>query len=196
MDIDFVSPSGFRSDGHPSLPAAATFTNRFCNRYITNDATKGRWRVLGGNVGCGKTMLARVIFRVSVSATTAKMAKEARKSNFSLETSWIKWIEYGSDEMKDADFNEYMRNSVAKATLIIIDDIGVEEDRYKSGVGRSRLMRVLEQAERKWLFATTNILPDDYLRRYDERVSSRLRGAVSMWNDAPDYRLIKKEACA
>lgn len=167
-------------------------TNRFCNRYVNNDTSKGLWRVLGGPVGCGKTMLARCVFRTAISQTMAATVKANRKMAMSPEVAYVKWVNHGSDEVNEKDFAEYLLHRIKPATLVIIDDIGVETDRYKSGVGRMRLMRVLEVSERKWLFATTNLRPDQYLTKYDDRVASRLKGAVSLWVDAPDYREIKK----
>lgn len=193
MTIDFAGDFGFRSEGVPDLIRAADLTNRFITRYVANDVSKGRWRVIGGPVGTGKTMLAKVVLRCAMSQTLMPDIRASRKSTHTPEAHMLKWVELGCDEHSEKDFGERLENFVRAATLVVIDDIGAESDRYKSGVSRNRLLRVLEVCEKKWLFATTNLKPDQYESRYDERVSSRLRGAVSVWIDAPDYRQTKKE---
>lgn len=193
MNHDFTAPFGFDPEGHPDKIRAADLTNRFINRYVANDQSKGKWRVIGGPVGTGKTMLAKVVLRCALSQTLMPEIRASRKATHTPEAHMLKWVELGSDEHSEKDFAERLENFVRGATLVVIDDIGAESDRYKSGVSRNRLLRVLEVCEKKWLFATTNLKPDEYETRYDERVGSRLRGAVSVWIDAPDYRQKKKE---
>lgn len=193
MNHEFVVSFGFNVDGHPDRLVAADLTNRFLNRYVANDGSKGKWRVIGGTVGTGKTMLAKVVLHCAMSQTLMAEIRASRNATHTPEAHLLKWVEFGSDEHSEKDFGERLENFIKPATLVVIDDIGAESDRYKSGVGRNRLLRVLEVCDKKWLFATTNLNPDQYEKRYDERVSSRLRGAVSVWIDAPDYRQTNKE---
>jgi len=181
MNIDFTGPFGFICEDHPDLALAADLTNRFINRYVANDSSKGRWRVIGGLTGTGKTMLAKVVLRCAMSQTLMPQIKESRKTLTTPEAHLIKWAEFVSAPEKD--FMESF-GFVKPATLVVIDGIGAEPD-----PSSSRLLQVLELCEKKWLFATTSLKPDEYAGRYGEEVASKLRRAVSVWIDAPDYRL-------
>lgn len=185
--IDFTSPFGFDTQEHPDRVRAADLTNRFINRYVAGDASKGCWRVIGGLTGTGKTMLSQVVLRCGLSQTLLRQIKESRKTLTTPETHLIKWVELWSKEHSEQYFNEYLDSSIRASMLVVIDGIGAEHDWSSTGV--DRLLKVLELCEKKWLFATTSLNPDWYAGRYGDRVASLLRRAVSVWIDAPDYRL-------
>jgi len=73
--------------------------------------------------------------------------------------------------------------------LLVLDDLGAETDRYRSGVPTARLQRVLELMEHRWLLITTNVPKDKWRERWDQRICSRLEASayISLFH-VPDYR--------
>ena len=90
---------------------------------------------------------------------------------------------------KDWVFEDVCENELWDARFVIIDDIGAESDRYKSGEPATRLLRVLNRLEKKWLFVTTNVAPSMWRETFDQRIADRLLGGayVSMF-EVPSWR--------
>src|SRR5678815_4265886 len=95
MNHEFVVSFGFDPEGHPDKLRAVDLTNRFLNRYVANDQSKGKWRVIGGPVGTGKTMLAKVVLRCAMSQTLMPEIRSSRKGTHTPEAHLLKWVEMG-----------------------------------------------------------------------------------------------------
>lgn len=67
------------------------------------------------------------------------------------------------------------RRELARAQILVIDDLGLERDpKRKMGTYLENLINVRYGGD-GWLVLTTNLPPDDFKRRYGERIYDRLR---------------------
>lgn len=93
--------------------------------------------------------------------------------------------------MEDKAFDAYL-SEITQCQLVVLDDLGAETDRFRSGTPASRLRMLLEKAKNKWLIATTNTPKNDWPNVFDARVASRLSAArVITTQGIPDYRPTK-----
>lgn len=142
--------------------------------------------VLSGSSGSGKSHVARRILKFAqgygCEIITAKVISHWA-------TVWIDWT-LAAEADEESDFAE-VRRQTDDATMVVLDDVGSEADRFKNGVPGSRLRRVLTDCEnrRKWLVVTTNMSQKEALEAYDVRVADRLR--AFHWfelGEIPSYR--------
>jgi DNA replication protein DnaC len=70
--------------------------------------------------------------------------------------------------------NQDWFDDVCNADIVFIDDIGAEEDRFRSGTPTRILGDLLGALEPKFTFITTNIAPAKWSERWDGRVEDRL----------------------
>lgn len=140
--------------------------------------------VLSGSTGCGKTHIARKINAFSGSYGVDIILK---KKIFHWSSCWIDWPRIAEADDEE-DFLEMVRR-IDESSIVFLDDVGSESDRFKNGVPASRLRRVLVDCKRKWLVMTCNFGMQQMLDRYDARVADRFQ--AFQWVEAgtvPSYR--------
>ena len=176
---------------HPQVAKLAMTAESFCRQSIRSAIRPTRWLVFGGHTGCGKTHAAKAVLRRFRACRIWAWEQGYWGGAIPNATFW-RWQKLA--DMEEAgwrDAFEEIRGSeaVRGADLLILDDVGAETDRYKSGVPTARLQQVLEAMERRWLLITTNVPRDQWTKRWDQRIASRLSAAayVSLFN-VPDYR--------
>ena len=75
-------------------------------------------------------------------------------------------------------------------TLLIVDDIGAESDRFKSGKSTDALAYLLTRRQgRGFTMLTTNIAPTAWASRWDARVEDRLlrKSTVVDMSECPSW---------
>lgn len=131
-----------------------------------------RWLTLSGVAGCGKTMLATMLFN------------EAKKHNPAGDGLWIDptgrgarrpknvWLDASrfADRMKEGEFDlpEYLVDD----WLVVMDDLGASRD--KTSFVADATYRFCNARRDKWTIFTTNLTLPEISERIDERVASRL----------------------
>lgn len=171
---------------HPAIDRMAEAAERFCRRYGVNDRESGTtWLVLSGNTGCGKTHIARKVWRVITDYAV----------DISLMPGWgiggqpvmLDWADVAAED-SERGFDAFS-DLVKASQVVILDDVGSEVDRFKNGQHAERLRRILSLCERKWLLLTTNLTRASLAKTYDGRVADRMERA--RWvelHDVPSYR--------
>lgn len=161
----------------------------FLAKVVENDRSEGVSLGLSGSTGAGKTHVARRIYKFLKSFSVDLILRHSFES-------WAMiWIDL--PEMVEVDDEEDFQNKIYELNLakfVVIDDVGAEADRFKNGAAASRLRRVLEVSEKKWVVTTTNMQLETLLDCYDARVADRLR--AFHWcevGDVPSYRPRLKE---
>lgn len=139
---------------------------------------------ISGSPGCGKTHTARRINEFSKSYGSDILMQKPIAHWSSI---WIDWPTVAESDDEN-DFRDVLFQ-LTDPTLVIIDDIGSESDRFKNGVSNSRLRRVLSATEKKWVVITCNGSRKEIMEIYDMRVVDRLRRFewVDM-GEVPSYR--------
>lgn len=122
--------------------------------------------ILAGDPGTGKThCLDRAYLFAEDEAISAYCSGFWDNPFSHIYCSWTELIE---GELWD------VFDDVCCADVAFVDDIGAETDKFKSGVPTERLSSLLNRRKEKFTMFTTNIHPNDWVKRWDPRVSDRL----------------------
>ena len=154
----------------PGAQEAADAVEAWCRRFARN-AREGRVLLLSGPFGCGKTRCL---------AAARRYVRDVRMSIWP--EPWphppnlhsVNWADFVR-EITELD-NPDARTDLLEADVMFLDDIGSEEDRFKSGSATRVIGDVLGRIhdEKKFAVITTNIAPDGWKARWDGRVEDRL----------------------
>ncbi len=174
---------------HPDVQKLADGAASFASAWFWNEP-RNRWRVVMGAVGTAKTHTAKALARwanlVALHAWEKSWHKVEADSLPSI--LYRDWVHYASPEVCSSDdFAEFVRE-VQGASLVFLDDIGIETDQYRTGIPAQRLCQILNLCEGKFLWLTTNVRPNEWVRKWDQRVEDRLLTAETILVNSPSYR--------
>ena len=172
------------NETHSKAQLLARWTEAWIKAAATNDAeSKGRWVVFAGRTGCGKTHALRAAYEF-LRAASGQLWPEFYRGPVNVGCyRWSRIVSLGP--LSWTDIEEEARG----CKILLLDDVGSEVDRFRSGEPAERLRSLLEIAAPKWLLMTTNILRKDFAKAFDARVQSRLERAQCLdLGDAEDYR--------
>jgi DNA replication protein DnaC len=157
------------------MAAAAEKWGKDC---MANSRGAPRLLVLCGETGVGKTMCLRGLSdyftatRIRVWELTF-WPKGPPEISFTL---WSRWANLDPAKGEDADlFRELTRPDV-----LLLDDVGAEADRFKSGAAIANLTELLSRRAEKWTAISMNYLPETWVGteavpgRFGKRVGDRL----------------------
>lgn len=174
---------------HQKVAALARWTERWIKAASTN-ARPARWIVFCGKAGTGKShalKAAHAFLRDRGGALWPTWWK-AGPPSVRMAT-WSKVV--GVTQGHWADFEE----EVHAARFVLLDDVGSETDRFKTGEPTERLRLVLDLCRTKWLMISTNLTRETFAKAFDPRIQSRLEQAsVLEMSGVPDYRPKLREA--
>jgi hypothetical protein len=78
-------------------------------------------------------------------------------------------------ELEKYGFDDWM-DEAKESAWIVLNDVGSEVDRYKSGEPAERLRRVVDLARTKWMLISSNVPKSKWHQAFDARVADRLAG--------------------
>jgi DNA replication protein DnaC len=159
------------SNTHPKVLEACNAVKAFGFDWFQHK--RSRRLVLAGHSGCGKTQLAKALYRWASAASM--LAWEKRHWSKPPGCGFLLWQEV-CDRLEDSRSSmvDLLSDAVTEP-LLIVDDIGAESDRFKSGKGVDALGYLLTRRQDSgFTMLTTNVLPDEWHARWDERVRDRL----------------------
>ena len=159
-----------------------------------------RLLVLCGNNGAGKTTVLRGLQRFLDAARI---------------DAWDKgyWVD-GPPSVKFADWHLWANLDPARAEeerlaledlcevdVLLLDDVGAEVDRYKSGLPLANLSELFNRRAQKWTALTTNYLPEQWIGsetvmgRFGKRVGDRLfrHSIIVPLRHTPSYALTNRK---
>lgn len=152
----------------PEIQSLATAAEKFCGRWFKNETDKSLI-VIVGNYGTGKSHTAKAIHKFC--ATAAFSAFETGKWGCEQMPSamFLSWPEAAS-QFNEKNFS--VMTDAMNADLLIVDDIGAENDPWK--ICADKLCQVLSRREKKFTVVTTNIQPAEWAKVFDGRINDRL----------------------
>lgn len=148
-----------------------------------NRRENGTWMVISGPPGVGKSHSLKAA-RTFIASHAVDVYGEFWKAPPSVVwAAWSRIIELDDDEWTDWLYD------LRRAQVVILDDVGSEIDRFKTGAPAERLRVALETCESRFLLISTNVRSEQWAANFDERVKSRLHRAVVLdMTGAEDYR--------
>lgn len=153
---------------HRQLVDLATTAQAFAERFFSN------WKdnsllVIAGPSGVGKTHACDGIYRWATHVRLHLPARGAWPAHELPSISWVPWP-YACNLINE-NRNGFLED-VGRASLLVLDDVGAENDPWKKGA--DRLCQILSQREREFTIVTTNIDPAAWADKYDVRIADRL----------------------
>jgi len=179
-------------ESHPAVLKLTKEVEGFVKRTCLNRRNHHTWLVIHGGTGTGKSSLSKAahdyfnahavsLWFEGLWSCGGKVPEAVMVDSSALAT------------MDDKAFEAYLAE-IAQCQLVVMDDLGAETDRFKSGTPASRLRVLLEKAQNKWLISTTNTPRAEWPNVFDARVASRLSAArVITTQGIPDYRPMKSK---
>lgn len=153
---------------HPDIQRLADEAEAFCGRWAKNVREKSLLVIVGA-YGSGKTHTARQIFKFCF-CTAAYVFEKGKWGKDKVPSSlYIPWPEVVAHFMEK---NFSIMESAFDSDLLVIDDIGAENDPFK--IGADKLCQILSRRENAFTVVTTNIAPENWTERFDGRVNDRL----------------------
>lgn len=175
---------------HPEVESLALAAEQFAMRLFENDRSGPRLLVLGGRNGTGKTHVARALHRYFSALALEAMTRGHWPCHEVPHSAFCEWAELAECEPGKS---VPAWDSAIAADLLVLDDVGADVDRFKSGLPVANLARMLNARERRWTIITLNHPPGAWVDRFDKRVSDRLhrhaaiievKEAASFWQAA------------
>jgi len=164
------------------------FTEAWIKASAQDKRDKGTWMVLAGPPGAGKTHSLKAAYKF-----LANHAIDLWHEGYWKNPPNILWATWSRVVALDKDEWEDWLYDLRRSSIIILDDVGSEVDKYKTGEPAERLRVVLDIAEHRWMLISTNVMPKQWETAFDRRVHSRLQPAVVLdMTGFNDFRATKK----
>jgi hypothetical protein len=162
----------------------ARFSEGWLKAACANDQkVKSRWLILAGSPGCGKTHALQAAYRFLRAHAIDCWPRWYTTPPSVTKFTWSRVVSLEPGAWEDIEAEAH------RATMVLIDDLGSEVDRFKTGEPTERLRRIMEICKTKWLLVTTNVPKAKFPTVFDGRVASRLEFAVVLdLAGALDYR--------
>ena len=168
----------------PGAKRIARYAEGWIKAAANNDpASKSRWLVLSGATGVGKTHALRAAARFLRNHSGDLWPRPYPTPPGVVSYVWSRIVDLGELSWDDIEVE------AQRARMVLIDDMGTETDRFRTGEPADRLRRLLDLCVGKWLFVTTNVPKAKFADVFDVRVQSRMERAVVLdLVGVPDYR--------
>lgn len=154
--------------GDKRLAEMADAAESFCGRWFKNNPTKSLL-ILSGDVRTGKTHVAKRVTAWAQATAFTAFCKGRWGRDSVPNVVYLSWPEVA------AELNVKNRGPLEdafKADLLILDDVGAENDPWK--ICEDAFCQVLSRREKKFTLITTNIPPNKWNVTWNVRVADRL----------------------
>ena len=145
------------------LEAAASFI-------ASVNFTRPYWLILSAKSGCGKTLLARAIYRQFMEQNRFELSYDRDRNRIQGNTAmFVDWRKF-CDHVRGGAYE--LIEDLCDEWFVIIDDLGAERD--TTGFIASATDRILNSRRDRWTLITTNLPLSEIGERIDPRVASRM----------------------
>lgn len=174
------------------LARMVTAVGKFC--LDVQEGRPARWLTFLGASGCGKTYLAKRIWRwhrASPRFVTRMTRGADGRSEIVYPGHFCFWPTVAGELSGNSGYEHL--EELSTEWLVVIDEIGADRD--PNGHVKDCLARVLSSRVNKWTVITSNKTLDDIAERIDPRIASRMirDGSEVVQVDLVDYALRAKE---
>jgi len=175
---------------HPDIATMAKLAETWGNSWYYNKKDRKRWVVVVGDTGNGKTHVAKRLYRWAqhVRGPAWNQIWKDTSPNYVPGVEWFSWMHMASPEVMSGQAFEAALQDVDRSSVVFLDDCGTETDTYRTGVPNQRLCHLLNRAENKFLWVTTNVNPEAWADKWGRRCEDRLLSAEVVLNRAPSFR--------
>lgn len=169
----------------------ASLAQAWCHRWY-NDDPHDRLLVLSGLPGCGKTHIAQRVWAWAQLTALTRWEHLRCPSDALPTVHFADWFKLADDDRCTVSMWDNFVRGAGAYSLFVLDDIGAETDRYRTGVPTARLCELLNTRANKFTLITTNVPFAKWRERWDARVEDRLlRNAVIFQAEAPSFAVSK-----
>jgi hypothetical protein len=153
---------------HSELQLMADTIQEWWMTFFRRDLQACKLLTIAGPVRTGKTRAARKICWLADHFDWSKSGWSHRPR--------IHWEEFaGIATIEIREFERWMYgHKLCPVDMLFLEDVGAEIDRYRSDEPTERLRQILNLFEDRWVFITTNISPQLWEDRWDQRVAARM----------------------
>jgi len=175
---------------HRLVGRLSEWAGYFVRRTIQNERSGGTWLILEGPTGTGKTHTGKFCARVFNDWVWDCILSGAGKWNGARKPSAVvlNWSRFCLASERESGA-QWRLEEVLEHDVIVLDDVGAEADRFRSGSSKAQLRDFLEACSTKWLLISTNIPKSKWLDAFGARVQDRLMVAKRFdTSGIPSYR--------
>lgn len=167
---------------HPAIQTLASNLEAFAGRWFRRTVANPLL-VITGLPGCGKThTLEKLATFARAAAVPAWEQRKWRAGPPSI--AFLRWPEM---MVSISEGYELMVQDACDAGLLLLDDIGAENDPWKKGA--DRLCQILSRREEKFSIITTNVESSAWAKVFDRRIADRLcrQSVIVDLHEVPSY---------
>lgn len=171
---------------HRKLVDLAGAAQSFAERFFSNWKDDSLF-VISGPTGVGKTHVCDGLYRWATHVRLHLPARGAWPAHELPSITWVPWPK--AVNLINETRTEFLQD-VERSSLLVLDDIGAENDPWKKGA--DRLCQILSHREREFTIVTTNIEPYLWSEKYDVRIADRLvrNSVIVNLEGVPSYATI------
>lgn len=187
-------PKGAKPEEAADIAKMAKAVEKFVRSHLRRIPETPKLLVICGRSGVGKTVVAvnglRAFRELGFHLFTQGHVKRPPTIH---STSWSDLANIEPHERKRSLHWE----DAVDADMTLLDDVGSESDRFRSGISTDNLRLMLSLREKKRTIITTNLPPSDWANQWDDRVDDRfernstvvaLKSARSYWKTRKTHR--------
>ena len=172
---------------HPSVAKMAIWAEAWTRAAAVNRRDRGTFLILAGPPGTGKTHVCRRVTRF-----LRDYAIEFWLSNLWASRSSVPAVQYAVFSriagLERREWEDWLEDAAA-AAWIVLDDVGSEVDRYRTGEPAERLRRVLDLGASRFMLISTNVVGPKWKVAFDARAADRMSaGECVDLSGVPSYR--------
>ena len=176
---------------NPRVGKLVEWGGYFVRRAIRNDRSGPTWLVLEGPTGTGKTTVGKFCVRAFNSCGPDLMRQFGGEWDTARRPSaeYVNWSRFCQQAEAEGDAPGRILD-LKENSVIVLDDVGADVDRFKTGANKQYLKDLLDAFDKRWLMISTNVPKIKWADAFGERAASRMDSAKRFdTTGIPDFRL-------
>ncbi len=180
---------GLDESHHPKTLQLALSAEKFARSCLMDIRENGTRFAVAGQTGVGKTHVAERIAAYVGARQVDAWTRGWWMGSHVPSPCFLRWSD--ASRATDGAFTSILEEA-QQARLVVLDDLGAENDRYRNDEGVVRLHSLFEllRPAWKWVLVTTNVPVAAWKTRWDQRIADRLMTFARIdLTSVPSYRV-------